>query len=124
MIYVIIEHIIGENMKKSGLKIIIVFVIVVIIGIAVYFGTTKGVDNIFSFIFNNDTNPDKSKENDNYNGIYSYKEALSKQYYISSECRLSSLDIHNLVRGLNPFLGAYSFLNGKKIKFWKLWLPN
>lgn len=27
--------------------------------------------------------------------------------------------IHNLIRGLNPIMGAYSFLAGKKIKFWK-----
>lgn len=32
--------------------------------------------------------------------------------------------IHNLVRGLNPIMGAYSFLNGKKIKFWKVKLIN
>lgn len=28
--------------------------------------------------------------------------------------------IKNLVRGLNPIMGAYSYLNGKKIKFWKV----
>lgn len=28
--------------------------------------------------------------------------------------------IKNLVRGLNPFMGAYSLLNNKKIKFWKV----
>lgn len=28
--------------------------------------------------------------------------------------------IKNLVRGLNPFLVAYSLLNGKKIKFWRV----
>lgn len=28
--------------------------------------------------------------------------------------------IHNLVRGLNPIMGAYTFLNEKKIKFWKV----
>lgn len=28
-------------------------------------------------------------------------------------------EIHNLIRGLNPIMGAYSFINGKKIKFWK-----
>ena len=27
--------------------------------------------------------------------------------------------IKNLIRGLNPIMGAYTFLNGKKIKFWK-----
>ena len=29
-------------------------------------------------------------------------------------------EIKNLVRGLNPIMGVYSFLNGKKIKFWKV----
>lgn len=28
-------------------------------------------------------------------------------------------EINNLVRGLNPIMGAYSLLNGRKIKFWK-----
>ena len=29
-------------------------------------------------------------------------------------------DIKNLVRGLNPIMGAYTFGDGKKIKFWKV----
>ncbi len=29
-------------------------------------------------------------------------------------------EIMNLVRGLNPIMGAYTYLNGKKIKFWKV----
>lgn len=29
-------------------------------------------------------------------------------------------EIKNLVRGLNPIMGAYSILNDKKIKFWKV----
>lgn len=32
----------------------------------------------------------------------------------------TAIQIKNLVRGLNPIIGAYSFLNGKKIKFWKV----
>lgn len=28
--------------------------------------------------------------------------------------------IHNLVRGLNPIMGSYTFLEGKKLKFWKV----
>ena len=32
----------------------------------------------------------------------------------------SAKQIKNLVRGLNPIMGAYTFLNGKKIKFWKV----
>ncbi len=33
---------------------------------------------------------------------------------------MSVSKIKNLVRGLNPIMGAYSFLDGKKIKFWKV----
>lgn len=29
-------------------------------------------------------------------------------------------EIYNLVRGLNPIMGAYAFYNNKKIKFWKV----
>ena len=29
-------------------------------------------------------------------------------------------EIKNLVRGLDPFMGTYSFVNGKKIKIWKV----
>ena len=32
----------------------------------------------------------------------------------------SAIEIKNLVRGLNPIMGAYTFLNGKKIKIWKV----
>jgi len=32
----------------------------------------------------------------------------------------NAAQIKNLVRGLNPIMGAYSMLNGKKIKFWKV----
>lgn len=32
----------------------------------------------------------------------------------------NALEIKNLVRGLNPIMGAYSILNNKKIKFWKV----
>ena len=30
----------------------------------------------------------------------------------------TAIEIKNLVRGLNPIMGAYSFYDGKKIKFW------
>ncbi len=31
-----------------------------------------------------------------------------------------AVEIKNLVRGLNPIMGAYSYINGKKIKFWRV----
>lgn len=32
----------------------------------------------------------------------------------------SAVEIKNLVRGLNPIMGAYSYLNEKKYKFWRV----
>ena len=32
----------------------------------------------------------------------------------------SAIEVKNLVRGLNPIMGAYTFWHGKKIKFWKV----
>ena len=32
----------------------------------------------------------------------------------------TAMQIKNLVRGLNPIMGAYTYINGKKIKFWKV----
>jgi len=32
----------------------------------------------------------------------------------------TALEIKNLVRGLDPIMGTYSYLNGKKIKIWKV----
>ena len=32
----------------------------------------------------------------------------------------TATEIKNLVRGLNPIMGAYSFLDGKKLKIWKV----
>ncbi len=32
----------------------------------------------------------------------------------------TSIEIKNLVRGLNPIMGTYTFLNEKKIKFWSV----
>lgn len=32
----------------------------------------------------------------------------------------TAVEIKNLVRGLNPIMGAYTFLDGKKIKFWRV----
>ena len=36
----------------------------------------------------------------------------------------TAIELKNLVRGLNPIMGAYSFLNGKKIKLWKVQILN
>ena len=45
---------------------------------------------------------------------------LSKQMAKIDWETKTAQDIKNLVRGLNPIMGAYTYLDGKKIKFWKV----
>ena len=45
---------------------------------------------------------------------------LSKEMALIDWDEKTADEIKNLVRGLNPIMGAYSYLNGKKIKFWKV----
>ena len=33
---------------------------------------------------------------------------------------MTAIQIKNLIRGLNPIMGAYAYLNNKKIKIWKV----
>lgn len=44
---------------------------------------------------------------------------LNKEMALIDWNDLDAYKIHNLIRGLNPIMGAYSYINGKKIKFWK-----
>jgi len=62
----------------------------------------------------------REKQSDDYSIAPMLKKEMAK---IDWE-RNSSKEIKNLVRGLNPFMGAYSFLNEKKIKIWKVELIN
>ena len=45
---------------------------------------------------------------------------LSKEIAKINWSKQTAQDIKNLVRGLNPIMGAYTYLKGKKIKFWKV----
>ena len=51
---------------------------------------------------------------------YTLAPMLSKEMAIIDWENKQACEIKNLVRGLNPIIGAYSYLNGKKIKFWKV----
>ena len=44
---------------------------------------------------------------------------LNKEMALIDWENLDINKIHNLIRGLNPIMGAYSYIDGKKIKFWK-----
>ena len=58
----------------------------------------------------------RTKQGDNY----TLAPMISKDMAQIDWAGKTALEIKNLVRGLNPFMGAYSYLNGKKIKFWKV----
>lgn len=45
---------------------------------------------------------------------------LSKEMAEINWNEKSALEIKNLVRGLNPIMGAYTYINDKKLKFWKV----
>lgn len=51
---------------------------------------------------------------------YTLAPMLSKEMAKIDWENTTAIEIKNLVRGLNPIMGAYSFLKGKKIKFWKV----
>ena len=48
-----------------------------------------------------------------------YAPMLTKEIAQINWDEMSAVQIKDLIRGLNPIMGAYSFLNGEKIKFWK-----
>ena len=58
----------------------------------------------------------RTKQPDNYTLAPMLKKEMAKIDWANQ----SALEIKNLVRGLNPIMGAYSILDGKKIKLWKV----
>ena len=65
------------------------------------------------------TAPRKKQENN-----YTMAPMLNKEIAKIDWEEKDAIQIKNLVRGLNPIMGAYSHLNGKKIKFWKVEVVN
>ncbi len=53
-------------------------------------------------------------------GEFSMAPMLNKEMAKINWEEQTAEQIKNLVRGLNPIMGAYTFFNGKKIKFWKV----
>ena len=49
-----------------------------------------------------------------------YAPMLSKEIANIDWENKTAIEIKNLVRGLNPIMGAYTFWNGKKYKLWKV----
>lgn len=57
----------------------------------------------------------REKQGEDYTLAPMLKKEMAKIDWQNS----SANQIKNLIRGLNPIMGAYSLLNGKKIKFWR-----
>lgn len=53
-------------------------------------------------------------------GEATYAPMLTKEMAKIDWNKKTAIEIKNLVRGLNPIMGAYTFLNKKKLKFWKV----
>ena len=58
----------------------------------------------------------REKQNENF----SMAPMLNKEIAIIDWENKKAIEIKNLVRGLNPIMGAYTFVNDKKIKLWKV----
>ena len=58
----------------------------------------------------------REKQNDKFSMAPMLKKEMAQIDWENRTAR----EIKNLVRGLNPIMGAYSTINGKKIKFWKV----
>lgn len=56
-----------------------------------------------------------TKQNENY----ILAPMLTKDMAKINWCKQTTQQIQNLIRGLNPILGAYAYLGQKKIKFWR-----
>lgn len=61
-------------------------------------------------------NVPREKQGDNYTHAPMINKEMSKIDWNHK----SAKEIKNLVRGLNPIMGAYTYLNEKKVKFWKV----
>jgi len=53
-------------------------------------------------------------------GDFTMAPMLSKEMAEINWNEKSAKEIKNLVRGLNPIMGAYTYINDKKLKFWKV----
>lgn len=51
---------------------------------------------------------------------YTLAPMLSKEMAKIEWSKKTAQEIKNLVRGLNPIMGTYSFINDKKVKFWRV----
>ena len=51
---------------------------------------------------------------------YSMAPMLDKSMSEINFDEMTAVEIKNLVRGLNPIMGAYTVINNKKLKFWKV----
>lgn len=116
--YVIILDSIGDNMNKGKkvLKNVLFILIVIIVLIIIYFVYTSftGKDNVFNKIVNSVNN--ENVNNDNYNGIYVYKDYLEEAVSPFAGCTVNSLDQYIYVNGSNYSIYDYTCMGTYLVK--------
>lgn len=101
--------------KGKGLLFIILLIIVVGIGLLIYFN--KDEENVIGDIINTFT--EKEKDNDNRNGFYIYEDKLDKAVKVASSCTITSYKYYISVVNKNWYLykdtclGVYQLGSGK-----------
>lgn len=61
-------------------------------------------------------NENRIKQGDDFSMAPMLDKKMAKIDFKNQNC----VQIKNLVRGLNPIMGAYCYISGKKVKFWKI----
>lgn len=84
---------------KKGKKIFIIILLILIIAIVVVLFIYLNKDNkLINHIFNHQEHVEEEQTiNDNYNGVYKYKEELDQTYNIFAGCSITSLDKYIIV---------------------------
>ena len=83
--------------------------------------TINMIENVSEKIEKKDEEKQRIKElvgAENQKGEFSTAPMINKEM-AKIDWKKTSKEIHNLIRGLNPVMGAYSLYNDKKIKIWK-----
>lgn len=96
-----------EELSKLGAKLLV--------------KTINMIENVSEKIEKKDEEKQRIKElvgAENQKGEFSTAPMINKEM-AKIDWKKTSKEIHNLIRGLNPVMGAYSLYNDKKIKIWK-----
>ena len=115
-----------ERMSSVGAKLLVETVNKLEEVVGKIKSANKDMKNIIENKITDDTQKEELKEEiknkigaEKQEGEFTIAPMLEKEMALI-DWNKSAKQIKDLVRGLNPIMGAYSFLEGKKIKIWKV----